>query len=47
MHKYQIGLSWLGTRKGLLTLENKVLAETVNICETGPQEVTTCLLRDF
>ena len=37
MHKHQIGLSWSDTGKGLLTLENRVLIETFNICETGPQ----------
>ena len=37
MHKHQIGLSWSDTGKGLLTLEDKVLIETVNICEAGPQ----------
>ena len=40
MHKHQIGLIWSGTRNGLLTLENKVLVETVHICETGPQLMT-------
>ena len=35
MHKHQISLSWSDTRKGFFTLENKVLVETVNICETG------------
>ena len=37
MCKHHIGLSWSDTRKGLLTLEDKVLVETVNIYETGPQ----------
>ena len=40
MCKHQIGLTWSDTGKGLLTLENKVLVETVNICETGPQLIT-------
>ena len=38
--KHQIGLCCSDTRKGFLTLENKVLIETVNICETGPQLMT-------
>ena len=40
MSKHHIGLSWSDTRKGLLTLEDKVLVETLNICETGPQLMT-------
>ena len=40
MCKHQIGLHWSDTRKGHLTLENKVLVETVNICETGPHLMT-------
>ena len=40
IHKHQIGLSWSDTGKGLLTLENKLLLETMNICETGPQLMT-------
>ena len=40
MHKHQTRLSWSNARKRLLTLENKVLAEAVNICETGPQLMT-------
>ena len=40
MCKDQIGLSWSDTGKGLLTLENKVLVQTINICETGPQLMT-------
>ena len=37
MHKHYIGFSWSDTGKGLLTLENKVLVETINICETSAQ----------
>ena len=40
MQKYKIILSWSDSGKGLLTLENKALVETVNICETGPQLMT-------
>ena len=40
MQKYQTGLSWLDTRKGLLTLEDKVLVESVDICEIGPKHMT-------
>ena len=40
MPKHQIGLTWSDTTKGLLTLENKVLVETVNICEIDPQYMT-------
>ena len=40
MPKHQIRLSWSDTRKGLLTLENKVLVDTINIFETGPQLMT-------
>ena len=40
MHKYQIGLSLSDIRKRPLTLDNKVLEETINICETGPQLMT-------
>ena len=40
MCKHHIGLSWSGTGKGILTLENKALVESVNICETGPQLMT-------
>ena len=40
MCKHQTGLSWLDTRKGLLTSESKALVENVNICETGPQLMT-------
>ena len=40
MHKHQIWLSWSNTGKGLLTLENKLLAETISICETGHQLMT-------
>ena len=44
MCKHQIGLSWSDAGKGLLTLENKVLVETINICETGPQLMSySCL----
>ena len=44
MNKQQIWLSWYNTGKGLLNLENKVLVETVNICETGPQLMTNSSL---
>ena len=37
MQKHQIGLSWSDMEKGLLTLEDKVLVETIDICEIGPQ----------
>ena len=40
MQKHQIRLSWLDTTKGLLTLEDKVLVETIDICEIGPQLMT-------
>ena len=40
MHIYENWLSWSDTGKGLLTLENKVLVETVNICKSGPQLIT-------
>ena len=40
MQKHQMGLVWLDTGKGLLTLEDKVLVETVNVCEIGPQLMT-------
>ena len=40
MGKHHIGLSWSDTRKGHLTLKDKVLVGTVNICETGPQLMT-------
>ena len=33
-------LSWSDTGKGLLTLRNKVLVETVSICETEHQLMT-------
>ena len=35
--KHQIWLGWSDTRKGLLTLEDKMLVETINVCEIGPQ----------
>ena len=44
MCKHQIKLSWSDTRKGLLTLENKVLIETINIYEKGPQLMTSSSL---
>ena len=37
MWRHQVGLSWLDTRKGLLTLEDKMLVETINVCEIGHQ----------
>ena len=37
MRKHQIGLSWSDMGKGLLTLEDKMLVETVDICEMKPQ----------
>ena len=37
MGKHQIVLGWSDTRKGLLTLEDKVLVETVDVCEIGHQ----------
>ena len=40
MCKHHIGLSWSETRKRLLTLENKVLADAINICEMGSQLMT-------
>ena len=40
MCKHQIGLSWSDTGKGLLTLEYKILVETVNSCDTGTQLMT-------
>ena len=40
MQKHQIGLIWSVTRKGLLTLEDKMLVETINICDIGPQQMT-------
>ena len=40
MWKHQIGLSWSDNGKGLLTLEDKVLVETIDICEIGPQLMT-------
>ena len=36
MKKHQIGLGWSDTGKGLLTLEDNVLVETVKVCEIGP-----------
>ena len=33
MQKHEIRLGWSDTGKGLLTLEDKVLVETVNVCE--------------
>ena len=39
MQRYQIRLSWSDTGKGLLTLEDKILVETVGICDIGPQLV--------
>ena len=36
MYKHQIGLSWSDIRKGLLNLEDKMLVETIDICEIGP-----------
>ena len=30
-------LDWSDTGKGIFTYENKMLIETVDICETGPQ----------
>ena len=45
MHKHEIRLSWLDTRKGFLSLEDKVLVVTVDICETGPQLMTYSSLR--
>ena len=44
MQKHQIGLGWLDTRKGLLTLGDIVLIETKDVCEIGPQLRTySCL----
>ena len=40
MCKHQVRLSWSDTRKRPLTLENEVLVETINICETAPQVMT-------
>ena len=40
MQKHQIWLGWLDTRKGLLTLEDNVLVETLDIREIGSQLVT-------
>ena len=37
MCKHHIRLSWLDTGKELLTSENRVLVETINICEMSPQ----------
>ena len=36
MYKHQIGLGWSDIRKGLLTQEDIMLVETVNVCEIGP-----------
>ena len=35
-----MGLTWSDTGKGLLTLQNKVLVEAVDIYEAGPQPMT-------
>ena len=40
MHKHQIALTWSNTGKGLLTLKNKLLVETLDICKMGPQLMT-------
>ena len=40
MQKHQIRLGWLDTGKGLITLGDKVLVETVDVCEIGPQLMT-------
>ena len=40
MHKHQIGVTWSDIGKGLLTLKNKVLEETLDVCEMGPQLMT-------
>ena len=40
MQKYQIGLGWSDSRKGLLTLEGKVLVEPINVCEIELQLIT-------
>ena len=40
MCKHQIRLTLPDIGQGLLTLENKVLVETLDICEMGPQLMT-------
>ena len=40
MQKHQIKLGWSDTRKGVFTLEDKMLVETINVCEIGPQLMT-------
>ena len=40
MHNHQIWLNWSDIKKGFLTLKNKVLVETLDICEKGPQPMT-------
>ena len=35
MYQHKIRLSWSDTEKGLRPLEDEVLVETVDICETG------------
>ena len=40
MCKHQIGLTWSVIGKRLLSLENKVLVETLDTCEMGPQLIT-------
>ena len=43
MQKYQIGLGCSDIRKGLLTIEDKMLVETINVFEIGSQLMTYSL----